>query len=178
MTRTEIERFRRLDAAFRAALEAGPDQRAAQLRAVRSEDPALFDELQALLLAHDAAGGPLDQPISIAGASSDLPPDEPTLSLPEDAVPGYRVVRVLGQGGMGTVFEAVQDHPRRTVALKMVRPELMSDQARRRFEYECQVLARLRHPGIAQVYEVGQFGSGGAADAVLRHGVCSQGDAD
>ncbi len=67
----------------------------------------------------------------------------------------YHVKRVIATGGMGTVYEAVQERPRRTVALKVMKRGVISRAARRRFEYESQLLARLRHPGIAQVYEAG-----------------------
>src|SRR5262245_46693794 len=71
------------------------------------------------------------------------------------AVGRYRVVRVLGEGGMGTVYEAEQDNPRRTVALKVIRAGLASDALRQRFAREAQILGRLHHPGIAQVYDAG-----------------------
>src|SRR5262249_22395944 len=75
----------------------------------------------------------------------------------------YRLVRVLGQGGMGTVYEAVQDHPRRTVALKVVRAGRLSPSLERRFELEAELLGRLQHPGIAQIYEAGTADIGGGA---------------
>ncbi len=65
----------------------------------------------------------------------------------------YEILGVLGEGGMGTVYKAQQDQPRRTVALKVVRVGYMSPQMLRRFEHESQVLGRLQHSGIAQVYE-------------------------
>ena len=67
----------------------------------------------------------------------------------------FTIKRVIGAGGMGTVYEALQETPRRTVALKVMRTGLASRSALRRFEYEVQVLARLRHPGIAQIFEAG-----------------------
>ncbi|MEE9269749.1 MAG: protein kinase, partial [Candidatus Krumholzibacteria bacterium] len=67
----------------------------------------------------------------------------------------YHIKRVIASGGMGTVYEVVQEKPRRTVALKVMKRGVISRAARRRFEYESQLLARLRHPGIAQVYEAG-----------------------
>jgi eukaryotic-like serine/threonine-protein kinase len=67
----------------------------------------------------------------------------------------YRPLRILGQGGMGVVYEAEQDQPRRRVALKVIRPELATAELRRRFAHESLFLARLQHPGIAQVYEAG-----------------------
>jgi WD40 repeat protein len=56
---------------------------------------------------------------------------------------------------MGTVYEAEQDDPRRTVALKVMRPGLDSPEFRKRFAQEARILARLHHPGIAQVYDAG-----------------------
>ena len=56
---------------------------------------------------------------------------------------------------MGAVYEAEQDSPRRTVALKVVRPGLASPALLKRFAHEAQILGRLHHPGIAQVYEAG-----------------------
>ena len=58
----------------------------------------------------------------------------------------FHVRGVIATGGMGTVFEAMQEHPRRTVALKVMRHGIASRSALRRFEYESQILARLRHP--------------------------------
>ena len=78
----------------------------------------------------------------------------------EDFVPGgrvgaYELVRPIGRGGMGWVFEAIQENPRRQVAVKMLRFGLDSAEARRRFELESEILARLKHPAIAQVFEAG-----------------------
>jgi eukaryotic-like serine/threonine-protein kinase len=67
----------------------------------------------------------------------------------------YRIVRLLGKGGMGAVYEAEQDNPRRSVALKVIRSFWASPQLLRRFEQESQMLGRLHHPGIAQIYEAG-----------------------
>ncbi len=67
----------------------------------------------------------------------------------------YRLLEILGEGGMGVVYLAEQERPRRRVALKVVRPGLATPRMLRRFELESQVLGRLQHPGIAQVYEAG-----------------------
>ena len=75
----------------------------------------------------------------------------------------YKVVRVLGEGGMGTVFLAEQDKPTRLVALKVIRPGVASANLLRRFEHEAQVLGRLQHPGIAQIYEAGTADTGEGA---------------
>jgi len=62
---------------------------------------------------------------------------------------------------MGTVYEAEQDAPRRTVAIKLIHGGAMSPRALRRFEHEARVLARLNHPGIAQIFEAGTIESAG-----------------
>ncbi|MBV6522449.1 MAG: Serine/threonine-protein kinase PknD [Gemmatimonadaceae bacterium] len=67
----------------------------------------------------------------------------------------YTIVGTLGEGGMGTVYEAVQEQPRRTVALKVIRPDYVTPELSRRFARESEVLGRLQHPGIAQVFEAG-----------------------
>ncbi len=103
--------------------------------------------------------------------ASSRPPDDPPPSSPHDPtvtggaaspppdlrIPGYTIKRIIAVGGMGAVYEARQESPRRTVALKVMRPGLASRSALRRFEYESQVLARLRHPGIAQIFEAGYY---------------------
>src|SRR5215813_12736651 len=71
------------------------------------------------------------------------------------AIGKFRIRRLIGEGGMGAVFEAEQEQPRRTVALKVIRTGLLTAETLHRFEKESQALARLHHPGIAQVYEAG-----------------------
>lgn len=79
---------------------------------------------------------------------------ESDLALPE-RMGAYRIVALLGRGGMGTVYEAEQDWPKRTVALKVIAAGLMTATMRERFKWEADVLARLEHPGIAHIYEAG-----------------------
>src|SRR5262249_23521562 len=59
----------------------------------------------------------------------------------------YRILRKHGEGGMGSVYEAEQDNPRRTVALKVIRPGLISPELIKRFHHEAQILARFQHSG-------------------------------
>ncbi|NCX99101.1 MAG: serine/threonine protein kinase, partial [Planctomycetia bacterium] len=65
------------------------------------------------------------------------------------------IVRLIAQGGMGRVYEARQRSPARTVAVKLMRPSRRSPAAMQRFRREAEVLGRLRHPGIAQVFTAG-----------------------
>jgi eukaryotic-like serine/threonine-protein kinase len=84
-------------------------------------------------------------------------PAQPAPDLLKDRViGGFRLVRKLGEGGMGVVYEAEQKHPRRRVALKVIRGgTLVSPDSLKLFRREIQTLARLSHSGIAQLYETG-----------------------
>lgn len=70
-----------------------------------------------------------------------------------------KIVRLIGEGGMGRVYEAVQERPNRTVAVKVIRQGITSEKTLRRFEREAEFLAKLQHPGIAQIYVVGTYAS-------------------
>lgn len=72
----------------------------------------------------------------------------------------YTVLDVIGHGGMGQVYRAQQDSPPRVVALKLIRPGMTSDSLLRRFEHEAEILGRLQHAGIAQIYEAGTANAG------------------
>jgi len=91
-------------------------------------------------------GGATVSPVAIGSAAD--------VGTPQRIGP-YVIVEALGGGGMGTVYKAHEEHPRRLVALKVIAPGLMTHEMRRRFEFEADVLARLEHPGIARVYRTG-----------------------
>lgn len=71
-----------------------------------------------------------------------------------DSIGPYRVIRELGRGGMGVVYETEQSQPRRRVAVKVV-PGLASGEQRRRLKQEAQALAMIEDPGVARIYESG-----------------------
>jgi serine/threonine protein kinase len=93
--------------------------------------------------------------------------DDREAALPEE-VGGYRVVSLLGQGGMGVVYEARQQSPERSVALKLLHPALATPGMRRRFETEAQLLGRLHHPGIVRIFEAGVQEATGPGGVVYR----------
>jgi eukaryotic-like serine/threonine-protein kinase len=94
----------------------------------------------------------------VARAIEPLPASDDALC--HTHVGSYRLLRVVGRGGMGVVYEAVQDPPGLRVALKVVRPGIMTPATLRRFEYEASLLARLQHPGIARIHYAGVFDRG------------------
>jgi len=87
------------------------------------------------------------------------PSDQPDARFTLEGLPltigGYRVVKLLGEGGMGAVYLAEQQHPRRTVALKVIKAGLAGAEVFRRFDQEADLLGRLQHPAVAQIYEAG-----------------------
>ena len=97
-------------------------------------------------------------PLAAAPPASPVP-EPPAHPLPA-SIGSYRIVRLLGEGGMGAVYEAEQDQPRRRVALKVIKAAWASPEMLRRFEQESRALGRLQHPGIAQIYEAGSADAG------------------
>lgn len=86
--------------------------------------------------------------------------EERSIPLPASIGP-YRILGLLGEGGMGVVYEAEQAAPRRIVALKVVRGGQFVDEPRiRMFQREAETLARLKHPNIAAIYESGRTDDG------------------
>ena len=76
---------------------------------------------------------------------------------PGSSFAGYRIDGVAGRGGMGVVYRAQQDRPKRSVALKVIASELSADPAfRARFDREAELAASIEHPNIAPVNEVGE----------------------
>jgi non-specific serine/threonine protein kinase/serine/threonine-protein kinase len=91
---------------------------------------------------------------------SDSDSELPTVARPPDPggqiIAGYRVLQVLGEGGMGVVYEAEQETPvHRRVALKLIKPGMDTNQVVARFESERQALALMSHPSIASIYDGG-----------------------
>ncbi|MHC4140349.1 MAG: protein kinase domain-containing protein [Planctomycetota bacterium] len=156
--------FQNIQELFFEAREVHPDRRAAFLDERCGGDGGLRAEIE-LLLAHDAVTRNfMDAAVAQHGelrAETTAEPDEPTTH--PRRIGGYEIHGVIASGGMGIVYEAVQDHPHRPVALKVLRRGAASRQALKRFRHEAEILGQLRHANIAQVYEAGTFDDGGDA---------------
>jgi len=75
----------------------------------------------------------------------------------------YRLVRLLGEGGMGQVFEAIQDRLEKRVAIKVLKPDMASDdEMLKRFFTEAKAVSTVKHPGLIDVYEFGELDDGSA----------------
>ena len=127
-------------------LELDAGRRDGFLDALAQRDRPLHEAVVALL-AHEAAPDPAE---AIAALAGDVVHAE--TGTPQQIGP-YRVLGVLGEGGMGIVYRAEQAQPRREVALKCLRSGFISSEQRARFSVEAQALARMDHPHIAAVYD-------------------------
>ncbi len=151
------QRWRRARELFDAAVEMQPTARSQFLARECADDPELRVEVADLLSADDVAEAddndtlPIVDRLPIQAVEKVLAP----LSLIGTRVGAYEIRSVLGTGGMGAVYAAVQDTPQRTVAVKVMRRGLRSANSVRRFQFEAEVLARLRHEAIAQIFEAG-----------------------
>ena len=153
MTAFDVERWRRLAPYLDEVLDISSDEdRARRLAALRRENAALADDLQMLLD---------DQPDIAARHFLERSP----VSLPADAVPEgigierfdrYRILSLIGQGGMGQVYGAIDPHLDRMVAIKILSERLAGDPAyRARFDREARSAAALNHPHICTIFDVG-----------------------
>jgi tetratricopeptide (TPR) repeat protein len=150
--------LKRLEEIYAEALERSPEDREAFVTRACEGQPRLRERLARMLADAGEAAGFLEVPISV-GACEEAAPEDP---LGGRQVGKYRILRVIGVGGMGVVYEARQDTPSRTVALKLLRPGLVTRSLLRRFQQEAELLGRLRHPAIAQIYEAGTTEVAGA----------------
>lgn len=148
-TPTELQR---LEGLFHQVVDLGDRERARVLEALRRHQPTLHDRLHRLL-ERDGAEGAQSPLLDLVGDVAELGAG--------DLVGPFRLLRPLGEGGMGRVFEAEQETPvRRRVALKLMRPGLWGVSLRVRFARERQALAAMSHPGIARVFEAGATADG------------------
>ena len=160
------ERHEQLRRIFAEACSVDAKELANFLDRACQDDPELRSEVEALLKADEEELNLLDTAEAAPGAhllaealarSGEF--TDPDAALPK-RIGKFQILRRLGEGGMSQVFEAIQNHPRRHVALKVVRPSMVTPSLLKRFQLETQIQARLNHPGIAQLYEVGGIGAG------------------
>ncbi|MHC5109998.1 MAG: serine/threonine protein kinase [Planctomycetota bacterium] len=157
-----IPGHKRLREVFELAISLDPAQRGQALDEACGGDHELRREVESLLEYHDGDNGLLNE--KDAGMGSMLAraaPAEDTgrvdqARLTPVRVGRYTIVRLIGEGGMGVVYEATQEAPSRTVAVKLLHPAAANrTDVARRFKYEAEILGHLRHPGIAHVYDAG-----------------------
>ncbi len=138
---TDAERWARVGALFDKALESPPSERQAMVHA-SAETADIRAEVLALLDSHEQDDGFLAPPAA-----------PPPPAAPGTQLGAYRVIRVLGHGGMGIVYQAEDTRLQRLVALKLLSPTLAGDRHQReRLKQEARAAAALSHPNIATVF--------------------------
>ncbi len=154
---TDPERWRRIEDLLDEALERPDGERRAFLDQACGHDPELREQMEALLTAHEKAGDFLAQPASQA-ATALLADTSGAVTSPADREIGpYRLVREIGAGGMGVVYEAEDARLRRKVAIKLLPPEYSRDRAaKERFLREARAASALDDPNICTVYDIGE----------------------
>jgi len=146
------ERWQRMWSLFHEALERAPDERDAFLARATGDDTELRREVERQLAGYDGAPSVLD-PLDVDHADTDL--------LLGSRIGAYRLDRVIGRGGMGTVYAALQEEPiRRPVALKLIKLGMDTLEVVARFDAERQALALMDHPNIATVHDAGATDEG------------------
>jgi len=146
---------------FLQARELPPESRTAFLDENCGEGSTLRAAVEVLLDADERAtflenAKGVDLRVGLQELSSEhlINADTVNETLPEN-IGKFRIVAKIGQGGMGTVYEATQENPNRRIALKVLPIGLTTATLRQRLRREAQVLGQLQHPGIAQIYEAG-----------------------
>jgi serine/threonine protein kinase/Tol biopolymer transport system component len=139
------ERWRQVTDIFHAARAKEPEDRDEFLRQACSVDPSLRGDVDALLAADDAAGT-----FGRTGSLESMPHLQPGTSIGP-----YRVEALVGAGGMGEVYRAIDTRLERTVALKVLSTDLSAAlDSEARFQREARLLAALNHPNVSQIYGV------------------------
>ncbi len=144
----DAARWERMQALFHAALDLPAAQRRAFLETACTDDPELAGGVLALLEEDDAGGSVLDRDLAHV-AREVLDGSVP----PFRSVGPYRILSVIGQGGMGVVYLAEREDLGRRAAIKVLRDASLSPARRERFAREEQTLAALNHPSIARLYD-------------------------
>ena len=149
--------FQSVENILAEAVEIAPAERRAFIAQACGGNAELRAKVERLLASHDRAGSFLEHPAMVLD----------TVALPANPVAvgarigPYKLLEIIGEGGMGVVYLAEQQEPvRRQVAIKVIKPGMDSKQIVARFEAERQALALMDHPNIARVLEAGSIDTG------------------
>lgn len=145
------DRHRRVQELFDKVCDLGEAEREAALAGVN--DPELVQEVRSLVEA-EAAANALEDPAAKHLGELPMPRSRDPRAVPE-SVGDFTIIGVLGEGGMGIVYEAEEPSPRRRVALKLIREGFVTEEHLRRFQREAEALALIEHPGVARIYAAG-----------------------
>jgi eukaryotic-like serine/threonine-protein kinase len=155
----ESELWKRVDELLQSVLQVDPERRDAFLQEACAGDSALLDEVKSLLTSHRRAGDFLRRPaaeIAARAIATDEAP-QPPQSLVGQQISHYRILKMIGRGGMGTVWLAERCDGRfqRKVAIKFLNIAALDQASAERFKREGSILGKLAHPLIAELIDAG-----------------------
>jgi eukaryotic-like serine/threonine-protein kinase len=149
------ELWRKAEALFHAALDRAPEERAAFLNVACGPDTELRQQVEVLVSKDEQAGSLLEEPV-LADLTAALAADGPLVGRQFGS---YRILALLGLGGMGAVYRAHDSRLGRDVAIKTLPPEFARDPDRlARSRREARTLASLNHPNIGAIYGLEESG--------------------
>ena len=156
------ERWEQVRQLFETAAELDPAKRTAFLEAECGPDADLRAEVDRLLAADETSGGFFGGATNVRmflGAQ----PDQPVFSEHDIVADRFLIVRYIGRGGMGEVYEATDLELREQVALKTLLPRYSADQRHvSRFRREVLVARKVKHPNVCKIHDVGRHRDGSA----------------
>lgn len=153
----DAARWRVVQTLFHQACEL-PRPEWASFLSASSRDPEIVSRVLAMLEEDAKASSILDHGVASAAAAMMEPEGEISWPMPDFGP--YRILRVLGEGGMGVVYLARRDDLNKLAAIKVLRDAWMSPSRRKRFAEEQRTLASLEHPSIARLYDAGTLADG------------------
>jgi eukaryotic-like serine/threonine-protein kinase len=147
------ERYKRVDQILQEALSHSPDSLESFLEKACAGDDDLRREVASLIAHERQAGSLMNPPVPLAIVAHQA--EEQDFS--GHTLSHYRIVKKIGEGGMGVVYRAEDVRLKRTVAVKILPADRVSDaQRKRRFVKEARAASALKHPNIVTIYEIDQ----------------------
>jgi len=148
------ELWQRLKPLYEAALDLPEEQRAQFIAGACKNDPELQQHLEALLASHDESAGPFDAPV--VNLRDIFPRNHRTLADGDLVLGRFKIVRLLGSGGMGEVYEAEDQFLHSVhIALKTILPQVSGDPvAQKRFEREVLLAREVTHPNLCPIHTI------------------------
>ncbi|MGD0986442.1 MAG: protein kinase [Candidatus Sulfotelmatobacter sp.] len=153
----DSERWEKIQTIFHQAVELPESERSSFLEAACGDDDSLAEEVKAMLRTDSQDSSLLDRGLHEV---ADRVFGSPTTAITQQEFGAYRLLRVLGEGGMGVVWLAQRQDAGNLVAIKFLPHAGLSPARRERFTHEIRTLGKLNHPFIARLYDAGTLSDG------------------